>query len=496
MQDELLKAETEREELWLKYSDLFDFAPVGYFAFDKDGQILVANLVGASLLGVERNSLIKCRFSHFVAREFRNVFYSHCERVISTGAKETSELKLIKKDGSAFYASLVSIGAKDNQGSPQCRTVLSDITERKRAADFIRKTKDEMGDSSKLKGILDAMSDYVYIIDQAYNIKYANPIIGEELGPVDNQKCFEYFHAMTSECPWCRNREVFSGKTVRREGYSSRTAKTYDIVNIPLRNEDGSIDKLAILRDITERKRAEEELRKMADELERSNADLQQFAYAASHDLQEPLRSIGGFSKLLEKRYKGKLDGKADEFVGFIIDGVRRMQMLIKDLLEYSRIGTKGEVFGSTHCSAALEQAVYSLRSAVEESGAVITHDLLPVVAADASQMMRLFQNLIGNAIKFRGEKPLRIHVTAEIKGDEWVFSVRDNGIGIDQKNLERIFVIFQRLHAGEEYPGTGIGLSICKKIVERHGGKIWVESELGKGSIFYFTLPQKGVSV
>jgi light-regulated signal transduction histidine kinase (bacteriophytochrome) len=212
--------------------------------------------------------------------------------------------------------------------------------------------------------------------------------------------------------------------------------------------------------------------------------------------LQEPLRSIGGFSKLLEKRCRGRLDGKSEEFIGLIVDGVKRMQMLIKDLLEYSRIDAKGGTLGGADCSAAFEKAVSGLRSAVEESGAVITHGPLPSVAADVPQMMRLFQNLLGNAIKFRGERPPRIHVAAEIKGDDWLFSVRDNGIGMERKNLERIFVVFQRLHASNVYPGTGVGLSICKKIVERFGGTIWVESELGNGSTFYFTLPQKRTPV
>jgi len=237
--------------------------------------------------------------------------------------------------------------------------------------------------------------------------------------------------------------------------------------------------------DITERKRSE-------DELKRSNLDLEQFAYAASHDLQEPLRGIAGFAKLLEKRYKGKLDEKADEFIDYIIDDTERMQMLIKDLLEYSRVSAKGIVFRPTNCSVALEQAIYNLRSAMEESGAELTYNLLPTVMGESSQLISLFQNLIGNAIKFRGSEPLKIHISAEQKENAWVFSLKDNGIGIDPEQAERIFVIFQRLHTKEEYSGTGIGLAVCKKIVEHHGGRIWVESEMGKGSTFYFTIPIK----
>jgi signal transduction histidine kinase len=241
------------------------------------------------------------------------------------------------------------------------------------------------------------------------------------------------------------------------------------------------------------RKHAEEELRNTADELARSNADLQQFAYAASHDLQEPLRAIAGFVRLLEKRYKGNLDKRAGEYIDYTIHGVKRMQMLIKDLLEYSQIDRQEKPFELTNCSVALEQAIHNLHLSLEESGGELTYDLLPTLMTDASQLSRLFQNLIGNAVKFRGKEPLKIHISAEQKGDEWVFSVRDNGIGMDPRHSERIFVVFQRLHTREEYEGTGIGLSICKKIVERHGGRIWVESEQGKGSTFYFTIPVKG---
>jgi PAS domain S-box-containing protein len=242
--------------------------------------------------------------------------------------------------------------------------------------------------------------------------------------------------------------------------------------------------------DITEKKQAERDLQTLMEELKRSNSDLEQFAYAASHDLQEPLRVVAGFVSLLEKKYKEKLDEKAHEYIEYSVDGVKRMQVLIKDLLAYSQVGTKGKTFKLTYCSVALEQSIYNLHAAVEESGAEITYDSLPTVLADSSQLTRLFQNLIGNAIKFRGEERLQIHIAAEQKGNEWVFSVRDNGIGIDPKFFGRIFVVFQRLHTREEYEGTGIGLAVCKKIVERHGGRIWVESEQGKGTTFYFTMP------
>ncbi|MGA9348780.1 MAG: ATP-binding protein, partial [Anaerolineae bacterium] len=252
----------------------------------------------------------------------------------------------------------------------------------------------------------------------------------------------------------------------------------------------------AAQRELAERKWAEEVLKQTMAELERSNKELEQFAYVASHDLREPLRMVTSYVQLLARRYQGKLDADADDFIAYAVDGATRMQALINDLLAYSRVGTRGKPFEPTDCEAVFEQALTNLQVAIEESGAAVTHDLLPTVMADATQLTQLFQNLIGNAIKFRSEEPPRVHISVNRQSkianrkSEWVFSVRDNGIGIDPEYHERIFLLFQRLHTREEYPGTGIGLAVCKKIVERHGGRIWVESQPGKGSIFYFTIP------
>jgi len=247
-----------------------------------------------------------------------------------------------------------------------------------------------------------------------------------------------------------------------------------------------------IARDISERKQAELELMRRAHELARSNVELEQFAYVASHDLQEPLRMMGSFSQLLARRYGGQLDATAHEFISYIADGAKRMQTLINDLLAYSRLGTRGAAFQQTDFEAIVKRALANLKQSIDETGAIVIHDPLPSLWADSTRIGQLFQNLIGNAIKYRGDAPPRIHLAVERQGQEWVFSVRDNGIGFDPKHAERIFMMFQRLHTRDEYPGTGIGLTICKKIVERHGGRIWAESEPGRGSCFFFAIPAR----
>jgi light-regulated signal transduction histidine kinase (bacteriophytochrome) len=251
---------------------------------------------------------------------------------------------------------------------------------------------------------------------------------------------------------------------------------------------------MATIRDISERKKAELDLVRRTNELAHSNIELEQFASIASHDLQEPLRTIGGFAQLLARRCSGQLDSPANEFIAYIVNGVTRMQTLINDLLEYSRLGTHGLAFRQVSCESVLERVLEDLNGSIARTGAVITHDALPEVWADRSQMSQLFQNLIANAIHYRANAPPRVHITAREEGDYWQFSVEDNGIGFDPKQSERIFVIFQRLHTTEQYPGSGMGLAVCRKIVERHFGRIWAESQPGKGSRFFFTLPGKDI--
>ena len=282
---------------------------------------------------------------------------------------------------------------------------------------------------------------------------------------------------------------------------------------VPLRDAAGKIIGLVgNARDITDLKRTQQELqrylteleeakavterqagdlRSQAEELSESNAELEKFAYVASHDLQEPLRMVAGYTQLLAKRYQGKLDTQADEFIAYAVDGATRMQRLINDLLAYSRVGRGSKEPEATDCEDVFRRALRNLGAAIEESGASVTNDPLPTVLADATQLGQLFQNLVGNSIKYRAAAAPDVKVSAQVQGNEWLFSVRDNGIGVEPQYQQRIFEVFQRLHTSDEHAGTGIGLAICKKIVERHNGRIWVESAPEQGSIFYFTLPK-----
>jgi light-regulated signal transduction histidine kinase (bacteriophytochrome) len=276
---------------------------------------------------------------------------------------------------------------------------------------------------------------------------------------------------------------VLNFRSVKPNAYTERDLKIAESIGNQIA---GAIANSLLF---AERKQMEAALRVETEKLTRSNQDLEQFAYVASHDLQEPLRMVTSYVQLLSKRYKAKLDADANEFIDFAVDGAVRMRRLINDLLAYSRVGTHGKELSPIDSEAILAESVNDLKLMIEENGALVTHDHLPTVLADRFQLGQLFQNLIGNAIKFRGNESPRVHISASRNGKGWVFSVRDNGIGISPEFNERIFIIFQRLHNREQYAGTGIGLAICKKIVERHGGHIWVESEVGKGSTFRFSL-------
>ncbi len=437
-------------------------------------------------------------------------FFTQMYRTISNGNVWHGEICNRAKDGSLYWVEATIVPFLHPNGKPrQYLAIRTDITERKRAEEAL---KDSLaGKEALLKELADqkfALDQHAIVAttDVQGTITYVNDkfcaiskysreeLVGKNhriLNSGHHPK--EFFQEMY--------RTIANGKVWRNEICNrAKDGSIYwvDTTIVPFAGNHGKpYQYIAIRADITERRAAEQQLEKQAEELTqqarelaRSNADLEQFAYVASHDLQEPLRMVTAYTELLAERYKGKLDENADKFIGYAQDGATRMQVLIQDLLAFSRVGRKEDAIGTVDCAAVMQEVKQLLSSAIEESGAVVICRELPKVDAVHTQMVQLFQNLIGNAIKFRGKEAPRILVEAARKNGQWLFAVKDNGIGIAPEYAESIFVIFQRLHARAEYPGNGIGLAICKKIVERYGGKIWVESQPGAGSTFLFTVP------
>jgi len=367
--------------------------------------------------------------------------------------------------------------------------IVRDISERKRAEEALREKE------RHLSVILNAVQTALVIIDaDTHTIVDVNPAAVQMVGLPKEQIVGRICHnficpAERGQCPITDlGQDVDNSERFFLRADGTRVPCLKTVVPLVLKGKKYLLDCFV---DISEQKRAEEALAEKADELARSNAELQEFAYVASHDLQEPLRMVASYVQLLQQRYGDQLDGAAEEFMEYAVDGARRMQALINDLLQYSRVGTRGKPFAPTDCEEVMNDVLANLEVSITETGAAVTHDPLPRVVADRGQLVRVFQNLIGNALKFCDATP-EVHVSAGQVGGAWQFAVRDNGIGIPPEQREKVFVIFQRLHGWGEYAGTGMGLAITKKIVERHGGRIWVESEPDQGATFTFTLPNR----
>jgi two-component system, chemotaxis family, sensor kinase Cph1 len=517
---ELQAAQIKLEDSRHKYFDLYNFAPVGYFTLDKEGIILDVNLTGALLLGLERNNLQKRVFIQYIDPVCRNKFHHYINDVIEKEHELTVNIKLLKMN-SSFYAHLETIKVLDKNGNfKEFRMTVSDINELKNTEEALKETKHNL----ELK-----------VEERTQELKSANEynrsLIEASLDPLvtigSNGKITDVNNSTEKFTGINRNEligtdfsEYFTEPKKAREGYK-KAFKEGTVVDYPLeiKNKNGHTTSVlynasiyrnefneimgvfAAARDITDMKKAEIKLRKYQDTLEKkvkdrtkalkqSNKELKEFAYVASHDLKEPLRMITSFLQLLEKRYKDQLDQDANEFIEFAVEGSKRMDKMINDLLEYSRIGNQEIEFEYLQSEKLLETVLMNLKSAIEDTNAIIAHDPLPLIFANEQMMIQLFQNIISNSIKYHGEQNPEIHISVDNVNDEYIFAVKDNGIGIDQIHLERIFTIFKRLHTREEYEGTGIGLAIVQKIVQKHRGKIWVESELGKGTTFYFSIP------
>jgi PAS domain S-box-containing protein len=375
--------------------------------------------------------------------------------------------------------------------------LLGEVAGRRRAIEELQQAE------NKYRTLLQSTDQGIYCVDHECHCTFINRaaalLLGYEVAEILGRNMHDLIHHTRADgspypyaaSPLFQTLQTGKGFRVDSEIFWRREGTSFPVEysSHPIVQGDTITGAVIGFTDITQRRQAEEELRRTATELLRSNKELEQFAYIASHDLQEPLRKVASFTQLLAERYADKLDADAKQFITYAVDGAHRMQGLIKDLLAYSRVGTRGRTFMPVDCETILAQALSNLEMAIQESGAEVTHDRLPTVLGEGQQLVQLFQNLIGNAIKFHGAAPPRVHVDATLHETEWIFRVRDNGIGIDPQYFSRLFVIFQRLHSRAEYPGTGIGLAISKKVVERHGGRIWVESALGKGSTFYFSI-------
>lgn len=529
--EELKNSQEEISNLYNQYYELYDYAPVGYFSLDKNGIIHNVNVKGAELLQLNKKNIIGRGFSRFLLKSDENEYYRALANAVDTGEMYNVELQ-IKRDKQLFNVQMgiMPLYGNDNE---KYRIVITDITGLKQA----EKTVEEA--LQQAESIINTVREPLVVLDDDIRVISANSSFYEtfKVNPLETEgKLLYNLGNHQWNIPKLRQllEDILPASSVfeveENQGFSehskSKILEDFEITHFfpaigkktmllnarQIKIEDKLMILLAI-EDITKRKQMEDELkhsygtleekvaeqtvelRDIIDELKRSNEELEKFAYVASHDLQEPLRTIASFTQLLERRYKGKFDKDADEFMDFVINAAIQMKEQVEGLLEYSRIARHGKEFKSVNTNNILNQVINNLDASIKESNAEITYDKLPTVIGDEIQLQRVFQNMISNAIRFRKcEEPLKIHISASTdkENNEYIFSMSDNGIGIEKQYLERIFVIFQRLHTREVYKGTGIGLSIVKKVIERHGGHVWIESKYGEGSTFYFTIPFK----
>lgn len=463
---------------------ILEAMPNAIVVIDRDRRIARVNRRAEELFLHDRDDLAGTPVEALVPERFRErhpalvagFFADPATRPMGAGR----DLYARRSDGSEFPVE-IGLNPFDIAGEPHVLASIIDITERKRAQEV----------HDRLAAIVEGSDDAIIAKSTEGTIlswnRGAERLYGYDAGEAVGQPVFMLIPESGIEDEARLLARIRDGEHV--EHFETlRQRKDGSLVHVsvslsPLRDGSGKVvGTSSIVRDITDAKLRDAELR-------RSNAELEQFAYVASHDLQEPLRMVANYVELLASRYRGKLDDRADVYIGFASDGARRMQRLVSDLLAYSRIGSEGKPLRRVDSGAVLDQVLRSLEPLIAEHGAEVTHEGLPRVLADESQLGQLFQNLVANAIKFRSKAPPRVRVTAERQGEDWAFAVSDNGIGIDMKFADRVFQMFQRLHDRGKYPGSGIGLAIAKRIVERHGGRIRVESAPGAGSTFHFTL-------
>jgi len=501
------EAETRLVQMESRYRGLLEAAPDAMVVINAGGEIVIVNHQAEKQFGYSRDELIGQHSKNIIPGGGANHLVSDGSRTVAEALAQKigASLELIgrRKDGSAFPIELM-LSPLDSPEGTLVTAAIRDITLRRESEEALRASE------AMFRGFVESAPDAMVIADSEGRIVLVNAEMERLFGYHRDElfgKAIEFLLPLRYRAIHPSHVQHFvSNPRARPAGegrqlYGLRKDSSEFPIELnlsPLETPTG-LHVAGAIRDVTARKTMEAAveqqgvLERKAIELKRSNDELKLFAFVAAHDLQEPARMVANYTQLLAKRYAGRLDADADEFIAYAMDGAHRMQFLIRDLLAYCRVETAGEAFRDSSSEAALDMAVLNLQILIEDSAAIVTHDNLPNVMADGRQLLQLFQNLLSNAIKYHGPEAPRIHVSAERSAEkEWNFSVQDNGIGIEAKFFGKIFEIFQRLHGREEFSGTGIGLTVCKKIVERHGGRIWVESELGKGSTFHFTIPER----
>jgi PAS domain S-box-containing protein len=492
---------SESKESGAKYRGLLEAAPDAMVVVNQAGEIVLLNLQAEKQFGYHRDELVGQKVKNIIPEGF-------AERLLADGLRSVEdalaqqigtgiELTGRRKDESEFPIEIMLSPLESAEGI-LVTAAIRDISVRKDAEKHLAQME------GRYRGLLEAAPDAMVVVNQVGEIVLLNVQVEKQFGYRRDELLGQKVKNIIPE--GFAERLIADGTRTAADALAQQIGTGIELIGrrkdgsefpieimlSPLESPEGILVTAAI-RNITERKRAEQHLVKTVAELNRSNDELQQFAYVASHDLQEPLRMVASYTQLLAERYKGRLGSDADEFIAYAVDGSNRMQVLIQDLLAYSRAGTNGKALRKISSDNALTEALANLRATIQESGAVVTHDSLPLITTDGTQLAQIFQNLVGNAIKYRSAAVPNVHISAvKNGGNEWIFSVRDNGLGIDPQYFDRIFVLFQRLHGQTEFKGTGIGLAICKKMLERLGGRIWVESQPEKGSTFHFALPEK----
>ena len=546
---ELKKSLFESEQSKNKYYDIYQTAPIGYFSLNENGIISTANNTGATILGIDPHNIVDNDFTNYITSDYRNIFNETILKSLKSYESGICEVKINGKQKNIYVDIRVNPILDDKNNFKEFRVYLTNITKyknfenelRTKYEDLLEKMNERAEELLKVNERLEKKIAKNKISDQKLRasekreqarseefarVLYAVPAAvwishdNKGLWITGNHLSYEYLNLepganASKSSPRSERPETFKvfkdGVEIPAEkmpvqlSSSGKEIKNFEFDFVypdnsirhmmgnatPLYNENGKPrGSVSVFMDVTKNKNAEIKMEKLVKELARSNKELEQFAYVTSHDLKEPLRMISSFTQLLRKRYTHKLDKDADEFIEYIVDGAQRMQLLLDDLLEYGTITTETKQYENVSLNKVVDEIINNLKLAIEESGAIINYDELPIVVANRTQMIQLFQNLISNAIKFQSDKVPEIHISSMKKGNKYIFSVQDNGIGINSKYLERIFKVFRRLHTREEYNGTGIGLSITKKIVQNHNGNIWVKSKPGEGSTFSFSLP------